>query len=153
MVDSIDFAKAIISAAQSQNKTLNQTQLQKILYICDGTLLAHDLNIIEEHAQAWDYGPVYPRVLKWYKKNLAMKVSASNYPEELRKEPIKGVIDKTVSLFSDIPAVKLSEWTHQAGSPWDLTVKNENGNFYGKIDKNYMKLWFQSIQKAPNNGK
>lgn len=68
MVKSKEFAKYILAIANENNITLNQTQLQKIMYICDGTLLSFNQNIIDENCKAWDYGPVYPNVYKWYNK-------------------------------------------------------------------------------------
>jgi uncharacterized phage-associated protein len=71
MIDSIECAKYIIIRAQNHNLTisLGETKLHKLLYICDGFILAAGINFIRENARAWNYGPVYPRVHGWIAKN------------------------------------------------------------------------------------
>ena len=62
-IDSVLLAKYIIKQAQKKGiYDMSITKLQKLLYALDGGLLAHDINAVDEHCQAWQYGPVYPKV-------------------------------------------------------------------------------------------
>lgn len=145
MVDSRDFAKYIVSTAQGMGISLNLTQLQKITYICDGVLLACGYNIIGENCQAWDYGPVYPKVYKWYSKNMGKPVPAIKQEalSEICETPAPSVVKNALEKFSVWSSVQLSEWSHQKGSPWDIA--RTNGGMYSKIEKSDMRNYFRGI--------
>lgn len=141
MINSIDFAKFMLKTASSLNITLNQTKLQKMIYICDGTLLAYGRNAINENAQAWDHGPVYPKVYKWYSKHISEDHSAYETAAEINADPfIEQVVRQALVKFKNHTGVSLSEWSHKENSPWDITVRSSG--LYSKISKNYMKLYF-----------
>lgn len=141
MINSVDFAKFMLKTASSLGIALNQTKLQKMIYICDGTLLAYGRNVINENAQAWDHGPVYPKVYKWYSKHMAENHSGYETAAEINADPfIEQVVKQALVKFKDHTGVSLSEWSHKENSPWDITVKNSG--LYSKISKNYMKLYF-----------
>lgn len=145
MLSSVDFARYICVKAREMGIELNHTQLQKILYICDGFLLAYGINIVGENCCVWDYGPVYPKVYKWlYRLRAKSKPLDANFkPEFLNEIQATGadkVIEKALSRFGKISAVKLSEWSHQTGSPWHNT-KLRRG-MYSKIDKSEMASFF-----------
>lgn len=155
MVDSIDFAKIIINRTLSFNEgkkkkdekiTLGETKLHKLLYICDGFLLAGDKNIIGENAKAWNYGPVYPRVNTWLKKEpdaFTKKHENISETEEI-KEAIP-LIDAIVSGFGRWSANKLSSWSHCPGSPWETALARGKGVMNSVIDKNDIKKYFEGI--------
>lgn len=150
MLSSIDFAKLVLSEAKAKSKDLNLTQLQKITYICDGVLLARfDLNLIDENCRAWDYGPVYPKIYKWYskKKSGGIDLSLSRSAESFIKgnPDVKEVVDAVLDKFGGMSARTLSSWSHQKGSPWDI-ARNTTG-MYSQISKDVMKLFFKSVLK------
>lgn len=150
MVDSKEFAKYIVATAQSMNITLNLTQLQKIAYICDGILLACGVNLVNENCQVWNYGPVYPKIYKWYSKNMGKSISYSDIkPEslsEINSTSAPNIVKQAVEKFSKWTSVQLSEWSHQPGSPWDIARINRG--MYSKIDKIDMKNFFTGIGNA-----
>jgi len=152
MVDSVDFAKIIINRTNVLNKSreekiaLGETKLHKILYICDGLLLATDSNIISENAKAWNYGPVYPRVNRWLKKE----------PDALEGNPslnfnafpaitadVIDLIDAVINKFGQWTANRLSDWSHSPGSPWEMALEKGSGIMNSVIDKNDMKKYFR----------
>ena len=62
-IDSVLLAKYIIKQAQIKKiPEMCITKLQKLLYALDGGLLARNINAVDEHCRAWQYGPVYPKV-------------------------------------------------------------------------------------------
>lgn len=150
MLSSIDFAKLVLIEAKTKSKNLNLTQLQKIIYICDGVLLArYDLNLIGENCRVWDYGPVYPKVYKWFSKKSSNDIDLSlsqNTDDFIKNNPnIKEVINAVLDKFGNMPAKTLSDWSHQKGSPWDI-ARNTTG-MYSQISKDVMKLFFKSVLK------
>ena len=148
MVNSVDFAKYIVFNAQQMNIPLNLTQLQKITYICDGTLLALGHNIINEHCRVWEHGPVYPKIYKWYDKNRNKSLALTDISKDAIKEinsisDINKIVISALKKFGTWTAGQLSEWSHQPKSPWDIARSN-NGMF-SKIDKEDMKSYFLGI--------
>ena len=143
MVASIDFAKYVLMKASEKNISLNYTQLQKIVYICDGLLLSYGYNIINENCRVWDYGPVYPKIYKWYSKQGNKRISnnfSADFYSEIESSNADAVIDSVLEKFGGMPAVKLSEWSHQAGSPW-YNAKIAGG-LYSKIEKSDIRIFF-----------
>lgn len=110
MVSSVDFAKYIIKKANELKIQINLTKLQKILYICDGNLLALGENFINEQAKAWDYGPVYPKVYKWYQKHGKEDVTLWTISKEIENnDSVKNVVFQALKKFGNWSAVQLSE--------------------------------------------
>jgi uncharacterized phage-associated protein len=158
MVDSIEFAKYIISRTCEINKTITpaiqmgETKLQKLLYICDGIILSTGINFIQENARAWNYGPVYPRVHRWLEKQ---PDSFSNIKEcspdalrlikEIEAEPL---VDKVVSTFGNMTAEQLSAWTHRPGGPWECALVRGKGIMNAPISKDDMRDYFSRILNA-----
>lgn len=150
MVDSKEFAKYIVATAQTLGMSLNLTQLQKIMYVCDGVLLACGFNLINENCRVWDYGPVYPKVYKWYSKNMGNSFLISDVNSkalcEIENTSAPNIVRQALEKFSKWTSVQLSEWSHQAGSPWDIARINKG--MYSKIDKIDMKNYFVGIGNA-----
>ena len=148
MIESVDFAKYIVSTARKSGITLNLTQLQKITYICDGVLLACGYNIIGENCRAWNYGPVYPKIYKWYSKNMDKPIDSIKQEslEKINNTPAPSIIKNALKKFSTWTSVQLSDWSHQKGSPWYIAITN-NG-LYSKIDKMDMRNYFIGIGNA-----
>lgn len=148
-MDSKDFAKLILVEANKQSKLLNYTQLQKIMYICDGVLLAkYNKNIINENCQVWDYGPVYPKVYKWYSKQNPKSITelSKNTKAQLEVDStIQEVISAAITKFGSIPASALSTWSHKDGGPW--AIARATTGMYSQISKDVMKLFFKSELK------
>lgn len=152
MIDSREFARYIIykaNAGYGGSYEINMTKLQKLLYICDGMLLAFGYNEIDEIPKAWDYGPVYPKVYKWYKRHAAPLVKKDDISEsairEIEGNHFDSAVEKVLELFKDWTAGELSAWTHQKYSPWDNAIKNNNDELYGPISKDDMKLYFSGV--------
>lgn len=148
MIPSIDFAKYILKIAAEKHIQLNQTKLQKLLYICDGALLAYGENVVEENPKAWDYGPVYPKVFKWYAKHRYEDFSNISISDDITSNQlIRDVVSQTLDKFGTQTATSLSLWSHRENSPWDMTVKKDD-SLYGTISKDYMKLYFSGLINA-----
>lgn len=120
--DSVDVAKALMAEADSQGLRLNMTQLQKLLYIVYGTCLVMlGRRPFDEHAQAWPFGPVFPRT----RRKLFDDVKNWNVGQipETVPEDVKDIVRKVVRFFGSWTSGQLIEWTHTPGSPWDMTQK------------------------------
>ena len=148
MINSVEFAKYLLNKAKEKQISVNYTQLQKFVYICDGTLLAFEQNLIDENCCVWEYGPVYPKIYKWYSKHKddnSFSISPNSFAQ-IEATNIPKVVDLTLNKFGAWTSVELSNWSHQKGSPWYI-AKNNRGMF-SKIDKFDMKHYFKGILKC-----
>lgn len=150
------FAKHIINRFSFVNEAaggkllLGETKLQKLLFICDGYLLAAGSNLIKECAKAWNYGPVYPRIHTWLKKETdAFTKKYEGIPEELsEKEEITELVDAVLNTYGRWSANDLSNWSHRPGSPWETALEKGRGVMNSPIDKNDMKAYFQGLVRG-----
>jgi uncharacterized phage-associated protein len=153
MVDSIEFAKLVISRARAREISLAETKLQKLLYICDGYLLAADINLIGEQAKAWNYGPVYPRIHTWLQKEPGVFENAPECSAQARGELDKynalSLVDVVLDIYGTWTAGELSNWSHGPGSPWETALKKGKGLMNSVIDKHDMKRYFRELAGAP----
>jgi uncharacterized phage-associated protein len=129
--------------------TLGETKLQKLLYICDGYLLAANIDFIKEQAKAWNYGPVYPRVHNWIERdpdvfNKAPQCSPEAF-KEIGKTEVEPLVDWVIGYYGPWTSSQLSAWSHGPGSPWELALERGKGVMNSVIDKQDMKKYFLGI--------
>ncbi len=151
MISSIDFAKYVLKCVKTINENIsepivmNETKLHKLIYICDGLLLASNNNIINENAHAWNYGPVYPKVHTWVLKNkpfnsdIVVPQNVTAFLEDIKAEEIVMPVIKRMGRYT---AGQLSNWSHRPGSPWEKALERNNGVMNGIINKKDMKEYF-----------
>lgn len=146
MIDSVDFAKYILKTAEEKVLLMNQTKLQKILYICNGTLLALGKNVINENARTWDYGPVYPKVYKWFQEHKADDFSVLEISKDIQTDnDIVKIVSQALDKFGKWTAKSLSEWSRKNGSPWAVIMEHNRRRLNSVISSNYIKLYFTGL--------
>ena len=121
-------AYAFVKKGIEEGRPLTQMKLQKMVYFAQGVHLAlYKEPLVQDTFQAWKYGPVIPDIYNIYKYygsspiNDTEWVSLAKYEDaSLSKltEDAKESVDYTWSLLKDTNAIKLSNWTHESGSPW-----------------------------------
>ena len=124
-----DVARLIAATLNDRKIMINITKIQKLLYIVYGTWLrVYKNRLLNEHPQAWPYGPVFPTSRnKLIKSSTAVEdITMNLVPEDVRNDAtLKATIDFVIDHFKNWNATQLSEWSHQVGSPWDKTVKKD----------------------------
>lgn len=141
--DGLQVMAYIIKTCQELGVSYNVTKLQKLMYCCDGvTLATYGKPLSEERPEAWQYGPVYPKVLRHIQANGLEAVSGSdleaNAPEEIKK-----LIRGTVVFFGRFSASQLSAWSHKIGSPW-YKASNGGTDLKSPIDDHSIMGYFKS---------
>lgn len=124
-----EMAKYIIGYANDKGYFMNMTKLQKLLYISYGIYLAvKKERLIDDTPEAWPYGPVFPIVRKAMLFENFSKISINDVSDKNIKEDeeIKSLLDLVFRKYGNKTAGWLSAWSHQEGSPWDITVCNSN---------------------------
>ncbi len=106
---------------------VTQMKLQKMAYFAQGVHLAlHKEPLISEIFQAWKYGPVIPAIYSAYSFYGSSPITDTNWAasfiheeniEKIDEDAVK-TIEYTWNTLKQTNAVKLSNWTHEGGSPW-----------------------------------
>ena len=141
---SLDLARYIIHLLYKHNFEVSNTKVQKILYCYLGFGLAKKIpkkEIIDELPQAWDRGPVFPKVFSMLKGYKNLRMFALDMEGELSKLENE-IMKKTVILLGAFGAGHLSTWTHLPNSPWDIVYNLQNAR-YAIIPLEIIKDYFE----------
>lgn len=144
--DSVDGAKLLLAIANEKGQILNNTKLQKLLYIIYSYFLSQkNRQIFTETPKAWPYGPVFPRTRKKVDLGVIYRLNSPDL-EDISKdlelvEMCNGVIDR----YSKYTATQLSEWSHLKGSPWHKTTQHEDFKWGDFIPDEYIKEYFSNL--------
>jgi uncharacterized phage-associated protein len=141
-------AKFIVATANERHLTINMTKVQKLLYIAYGIYLAvRDERLTNEHPQAWPYGPVFPTT-----RNRLLDVDLYGITKENevlqeinRDEDVNALIGLVFNTFGDWSALKLTNWSHGDGTPWQRLVSSKDFSWGTQIPDDYIKSYFKSI--------
>ena len=148
--NSVQLAKYIVAAANERRISINMTKIQKLLYIAYGIFLAvKSTRLMDEHPQAWPYGPVFPTTRN---KLLKVDLFSINFGEEELTElkndsELQSLIDLVFKSFGNWNALQLTEWSHGDGTPWQQTVSMNNFSWGMRIPDDSIKRYFSSIIK------
>lgn len=127
---------------------LTQMALQKLTYFSHGWNWAVNQEpLVDERPQAWSFGPVYRELYdhtKFFgKKPISRLITPSDdevarffRPERNSDAPYSAnlsdrerqVVRHVWSRYGALDAIKLSELTHQPGTPWFVSFKNGGKN-------------------------
>lgn len=141
MYKALSIASYIIQRCNSQNKTISNLKLQKILYFVQAEfLVTKDQPCFAEEIEAWDFGPVVPIVYQKYKifggGNIPVLGKKAN-PVILSGEDqklVNGIVDEC----AQYSASTLVEITHHQ-TPWIEAYKN---GYNRVISKESIKKYF-----------
>lgn len=127
--NSEDVAKYVVVWAFEHQYSINMTKLQKMLYVMYGAcLVTVGERLFKEHAQAWPYGPVFPRSRrKLTKQMIGEKFIGITKPNFGDKEALLNELTTfAFNGFGKYTASQLVAWTHLAGSPWSIAKDTED---------------------------
>ena len=142
--DALEIAEYIIDYCNSKSVPISNLKLQKILYFVQAEfLVSRDKPCFKDEIQAWDFGPVIPRVYRKYKI-----YGSGNIPSRIQswfclidKSDIRLINDMTDQCIK-YTASELVEITHHQ-SPW---IDNYALNCHNKISNDEIKNYFKEIQ-------
>jgi uncharacterized phage-associated protein len=145
-------ANKILEFAGAKNIKLTIMQLVKLVYFAHGWSLALlDRGLSKHQSQAWQYGPVFPRVYSAFKhfgarhiSKLAIDAESTPFNEDFDDDEL-AIIDAVVDTYGHAHAYDLSNLTHKAGAPWDM-VYNEAG-VYAPIPDDVIQSYFRKELK------
>lgn len=133
----------------SAAETITQMQLQKLVYIAHGWNLAiNDDSLVAEQPEAWTYGPVYRDLYdhtKFFGKSPIGReirpadrdmakffLGDDDNSDQPYRAPLsdreRAVIENVWKRYGALSAIRLSELTHQRGTPWFQTFTTRGRN-------------------------
>ncbi len=143
MRSAIEIANKFVQIAEKENSLFTNMKLQKLIYIANGINLAlNNEPLIIEHVEVWPYGPVVSSVYHSYKYFGDSNICFGTFGifplyVDLNEEEKKS-FDDAWKITKGIDGIKLSNWTHNPGSPWS---RAREGNL-PYIPDDYMKEFF-----------
>lgn len=155
MYNSVTVGEYVATYAVSRGYFVNQTKLQKLLYILYGSYLVWtDKRLLDEHPQAWPYGPVFPHARERFqglKQLNYSNISEDKYNDIRSDKELEKLLDATLRTFGGWSAKALSEWSHKEGSPWAIAFFGNNLQYGSTIDDVDIKSYFTSIMNLPKH--
>lgn len=152
---SVEMAKYIVAYGNDNGYLMNMTKTQKLLYIAYGIFLAIERKrLCDEHPKAWPFGPVFPITREALLKipMYALKTTDKEFANIRQDKNIQELLELVFGTFGNWTAQELSQWSHSEGSPWDLTVTENNDKWNKEISDNYIHSYFSSILKPIDTG-
>lgn len=124
---------------------INATKLQKLMFCCYGVgLAACRYRLCGESPEAWQYGPVFPKTLRYILRfgidGLA-SISCTDVVQALPSE-VRSAIDGTLTYFGRYSSDKLSGWSCLPDSPWSNASDN-GSKLYDQIDDALIRSYFE----------
>lgn len=152
-------------------ETLTQMQLQKLTFIANGwNIVINGEPLIQDPAEAWTYGPVYRDLYehtRFFGKEpinrlvtpddseaarvFLMSANRRQPPYEANPTPReRDVIRHVWNRYGDLSGFRLSELTHQRGTPWFEAFTERGKN--SLIDEKSIKKHYEELaRKASEN--
>ena len=135
---SITIANYFISRYSSLGK-LTPMKVIKLTYLAYSWYIAlNDGNerLIRESPQAWDYGPVFPRLydsLKKYGRTVIDTILPYDTDETISEDDSL-FLDKIWKMYGKFDGVKLSAMTHSKDTPWDKSYSRFSNSVISDSD-------------------
>lgn len=125
MHDSKVVANRFLELARDANDTLTPMQLLKLVYIAHGWMLGlHGRPLIRDDVQAWQYGPVIPRLYNAVRTFRHHPVTGRiGHSNEQLSAAENSIIEQTYKMYGKYSGPALSRITHAMGTPWSATYK------------------------------
>lgn len=124
MHDSRTIANRLLTIARANGDSLTPMQLLKLVYIAHGWMLGlFGRPLIRDEVQAWQYGPVIPRLynaLKSYRGSPVTDLLAAPPGDALGSDETATISD-VYELYASKSGPALSRLTHAPGTPWAMT--------------------------------
>ena len=127
-IDTLTVADEFLARGEADCRVIDPMKLQKLVYFAHGWMLGLTGNpLVSEKAEAWPYGPVFPRLYRAFSEFGADPIATRG--RKLRcvdDDRARAVIDKVWQEYGGFDALTLSAMTHRRGTPWAEARKRVN---------------------------
>lgn len=136
MLDSITVANRFIDNARADGRELTPMQILKLVFLAHGWSLGlYSRPLIRDEIQAWQYGPVIPKLyqaMKDYRSNTVTE-NLPTFNNEHLSPTQSNVVEQVYDLYGDKSGPALSRILHAPGSPW---AKSYDPDIFGTVISN-----------------
>ena len=116
----------------SGNNDVTNLKLQKLLYFAQVEYIKQTgKKLFDDSIQAWQYGPVVPKIYEWLKGCGGYVITEFDISLEAAdglNEDIKKFLDWFWDKYSNYSAWGLVQKTHEPSSPWSKVYKDGSGD-------------------------
>lgn len=161
MESAMAVANKIIEMGIQKGMPVTQMKLQKLLFYAQGWHYpAFNCPLFDDNFEAWDYGPVIPRIYREFKsfgidginrKGMELVPCGKGYviaePQLSRKEELEPFFEKIWEVYGIYSGTQLSKRTHEPDTPWSI-VRAPYGENIPKeipIPKDLIKQYFYGM--------
>ncbi|WP_200905587.1 type II toxin-antitoxin system antitoxin SocA domain-containing protein [Methylobacterium sp. ARG-1] len=121
-------------------------QILKLVYIAHGWRLGlYGKPLIKDEVQAWQYGPVIPRLynaMRHFRSSPVVGPLSAPSSDTLNKNE-KSIVEQVYNIYGDMSGPALSRLTHAPGTPWDMTY--EDGEFGVEIPNDIIEDHYERL--------
>ncbi|WP_205479368.1 type II toxin-antitoxin system antitoxin SocA domain-containing protein [Sphingomonas arenae] len=129
-------ADKFIALAKQDGRTLDQLQLQKLVYIAHGwCLAATGQPLTGDRPEAWDHGPIYRRLADALAgRGLDPVFGTTSCQADAETSSGLDAVEvamivRTYKEYGSFPASQLSNLTRRANAPWEQVYQRGAGRF------------------------
>ena len=116
---STEIADRFIRLAATDNRTFDQVQLQKLVYIAHGLCLAlNDLPLTGDRPEAREFGPVYKRLADALEMFGLESVTRDNEKTSDLDRSELDIIERVYGDYKEFSGSQLSNLTRRGNTPW-----------------------------------
>ena len=127
MAEAVTVANRFLALADERGDALTPMQILKLVYIAHGWMLGlYGRPLIKEDVQAWQYGPVIPKLynaMRHFRSSPVVGPLSTKSAEALDGEE-DDIVKQVYSLYGEKSGPALSRLTHAKGTPWDVTYQD-----------------------------
>ncbi|WP_051219059.1 Panacea domain-containing protein [Oceanobacter kriegii] len=154
MYRAVDVAYKMLELAQQRQLALSNLQLQKLLYIAHGYLLAwKNKPMFKDDISAWKYGPVILGVYNQFREFGAEKIPVGAVEAGVDDHDVIEALEGTLKLYGDRDPMDLVNLTHQPNTPWYCVYEEEDGkrDLFARIPNDMIKDHYRKVISCPDN--
>ena len=167
MYSALAVANKLLDFAERDNVGLSPMKLQKLVFLAHGWYLAiHKRPLVEDYAEAWEWGPVFGNLyheLKVFGREpvkgritdlgVLTPNEVSYYDADVYEIPETDTetvvfIKEVWDAYKEYTGSQLSNWLHIDGSPWQQVRRKEGGIRANQIiDDAIIKQYYENYAK------
>lgn len=144
-----DVANWFINKGVEDSDFVDPMKLQKLLYLAHGwSLGVRGEPLLKSHFQAWKYGPVLPKLYKWY-RDLGMQLIHETSDNDYKQLPgyVTDLLSFIWNRYKGFSSIELSSLSHEKNGPWDVTINNFKETYDSTIDNELIQIFYHKKYK------
>jgi uncharacterized phage-associated protein len=149
-VSSLVVASFFIAKGVEDARPITNLKAQKLVYIAHGWYLGfYGKPLIEDEVEAWQYGPVIPRLYRELQRWNSQPITFFDVPNRFEEDQdtseaiqkAKHILEQTWQKYGCFDAFKLVDLTHRPNTPWFEAL------FRSRIDNDSIAQHYKALKE------